>query len=72
MEFEDHWMAKLFAYDHLPQHLKVISQGFHELAEYAVEKLPTSQNIELTEQMLTKLWEAKNLAVVMAAQYGDE
>lgn len=71
MDFEDHWMRDMFAYQHLPEHLKFVSKPFYELAEEMVTNLPTENSIELTEQMLTKLWEAKNLAVVMAAQYGD-
>ena len=71
MEFTDHWMQSMFEYSHLPAHLKLVSQVFYDAAEQLVANLPTEMNVELTDQLLYKLWEAKNLAVVMAARYGD-
>lgn len=72
-----HRLAYLFAYTHLPEHLQDVSRPFAELANalmygatpmlgtYLAHRAP-----ETTEAALWRLWEAKNLAVVAAAQDG--
>lgn len=53
-------LLQFFKYDHLPVHLKGVSQPFCELAERMVETLP--RNPERTVA-LRKLLEAKDAAV---------
>lgn len=53
-------MLQFFEYEHLPIHLKGVSQPFGELAERMVETLP--RNPERTAG-LRKLLEAKDCAV---------
>jgi hypothetical protein len=53
-------MLQFFAYDHLPEHLQLISRPFCELAERIVDTLPS--NPERTVA-LRKLLEAKDCAV---------
>ena len=53
-------MLQFFAYDHLPEHLMMVSAPFHELAHRLVETLPS--NPERTVA-LRKLLEAKDCAV---------
>jgi len=53
-------MMQFFAYDHLPEHLKVISKPFGDLAQNMVDILP--RNPERTAG-LRKLLEAKDCAV---------
>jgi hypothetical protein len=57
---DEHYVRNLFAYQHLPQHLRDISLPFHELAIKLVEELP--ENPERTVA-LRKLVEAKDAAV---------
>lgn len=59
MEPKEHIM-QFFAYDHLPEHLKVVSAPFGELAKQIVAILP--RNPERTVA-LRKLLEAKDAAV---------
>lgn len=53
-------MEKFFAYEHLPAHLRVVSQPFGELAALVIKTLP--RNPERTVA-LRKLLEAKDCAV---------
>lgn len=48
-------------YEHLPAHLQEFSRPFCETAKEMVEKLPANV---FREQMLMKLWEAKNACVM--------
>lgn len=48
-------------YEHLPVHLQEFSHPFCETAREMVEKLPANV---FREQMLMKLWEAKNACVM--------
>lgn len=61
-------MLQFFAYEHLPPHLRVVSQSFHSLALEVVATLP--RNPERTVA-LRKLLEAKDCAV-RAVLYKDE
>lgn len=54
------YLLQFFAYQHLPEHLQVISRPFGELADRIVETLP--RNPERTVA-LRKLLEAKDCAV---------
>lgn len=54
-----------FAYDHLNEDLQSISKPFYDLAKGTMEKIG---NDPLVDDFLTKLWEAKNLAVLMVAR----
>lgn len=53
-------ILQFFRWEHLPQHLRVVSQPFGVLAEQVVEALP--RNAERTVA-LRKLLEAKDAAV---------
>lgn len=53
-------LLRLFKYEHLPPHLKAVSQPFGELAKHLDETLP--DNPEKTVA-LRKLREAKDCAV---------
>lgn len=53
-------MLQFFAYEHLPDHLRAVSQPFSELAHWVVENL--ERNPERTVA-LRKLLEAKDCAV---------
>jgi hypothetical protein len=53
-------MLQFFKYEHLPEHLRAVSQPFGELAQTIVDKLPS--NPERTVA-LRKLLEAKDCAV---------
>jgi hypothetical protein len=53
-------LLQFFAYEHLPEHLQVISKPFGELANHIVAVLP--RNPERTVA-LRKLLEAKDCAV---------
>ena len=53
-------ILKYFEYEHLPEHLQVVSQPFHELAHELVEQ--ELEGPELTAA-LRKLLEAKDCAV---------
>jgi hypothetical protein len=54
-------VEKLFAYEHLPSHLKPISLLFYNLAVTLVESLPSNAERTLA---LRSLWRAKNEAVM--------
>lgn len=53
-------MLQFFSYAHLPDHLRITSQMFHEVAVRIVDELPS--NPERTTA-LRKLLEAKDCAV---------
>lgn len=59
-------ILKYFKYDHLPEHLQVVSRPFGELAQHLVDTIPGS--LELTVA-LRKLLESKDAAV--RASLGD-
>lgn len=50
----------LFAYDHLPERLQVVSKQFHDLAEAMINSLPSNPE---TSAGLRKLLEAKDCFV---------
>lgn len=55
------YLNKLFGYKHLPEILQGISKPFYDLAMQLEETLPdNTQKIHV----FTKLWEAKNCAVM--------
>lgn len=54
------YLLQFFVYEHLPQHLQVVSKPFCDLASHMVETLPS--NPERTTA-LRKLLEAKDCAV---------
>jgi hypothetical protein len=60
MQREPHYLRQFFSYDHLPEPLQAVSQGFAELAGEMDETLP--ENPEKTTA-LRKLLEAKDCAV---------
>lgn len=62
-------MLELFQYDHLPDHLQMISKPFHNLA-WEMAQRPTQRP---AEQMtcLRKLLEAKDCAVRMGIPLGE-
>lgn len=53
-------MLQWFEYEHLPDHLKIVSREFHKLAHWMEQNLP--RNAERTVA-LRKLLEAKDAAV---------
>lgn len=53
-------MLKWFSYDHLPPHLRAVSQPFSELATRIVADVPSSRERSVA---LRKLLEAKDAAV---------
>jgi len=55
-----HSLIQFFAYEHLPDHLKVISQPFSMLAKVMDEKLPDGAEKTVA---LRKLLESKDCAV---------
>ncbi len=57
---EQEYLLQFFAYDHLPEHLRIVSAPFGVLANSLVEDLP--RNPERTTA-LRKLLEAKDCAV---------
>lgn len=57
---EQEHIAQFFAYEHLPEHLQVISKPFGEMAQQIIETLP--RNPERTVA-LRKLLESKDAAV---------
>jgi len=57
---ESNPIMKFFKYEHLPQHLQVVSKPFGELADLLVATLP--ENAERSVA-LRKLLEAKDAAV---------
>lgn len=61
-------MLELFAYEHLPEHLQVLSKPFHDLA-WEIAQRETQRP---AEQMtcLRKLREAKDCAVTMGIPLG--
>jgi hypothetical protein len=64
-----HELARLFKYDHLPEHLQEVSKPFAELADKLMYEPAMLMSKTIQYECLMKLWEAKNLAVVMVAQY---
>lgn len=62
-------VTSLFRYQHLPDHLQVMSQPFHDLAKALTEHLPHSAEYTLA---LRSLWEAKNLAVFATVEATEE
>lgn len=60
MNYIPHMLMQFFAFEHLPPHLKAVSQPFGELAEKMDRELPL--NPEKTTA-LRKLFEAKDCAV---------
>lgn len=57
----DERLLPLFAYEHLPPHLQVVSKLFHDLAHKIVETVPANPEREIA---LRHVWDAKNYAVV--------
>lgn len=55
--------APLFAYEHLPEHLQLVSKPCSDLAQHVIDHTPDGP--ELTAG-LRRLWEAKNSFVVHA------
>lgn len=53
-------MLKWFAFDHLPEHLQVVSEPFHDLAHHLVQTVPRSPERTVA---LRKLLEGKDAAV---------
>lgn len=53
----------MFAYEHLPEHLREVSRPCHDLAQLMIDNL--ADGMELTAG-LRSLWEAKNSFVVHA------
>lgn len=76
MKLSDHYMANLFRYEHLNSaELRKMSQGFAETANEVISGIPDEvleQNVELADTLIMKLWEAKNLAVVLLALKDEE
>jgi hypothetical protein len=58
-------VEKLFAYEHLPEHLKVVSIKFYECAMSICGIMPPSA---YRTKALNELWQAKNWAVAGVAQ----
>jgi len=56
----DHYLIQFFSYEHLPQHLKVVSQDFCILARTIDRSLPDNPE---KSTALRKLLEAKDCAV---------
>lgn len=54
------YLLQFFAYDHLPAHLKEVSQPFKVLAVMIIETLPVNPERSMA---LRKLLEAKDCAV---------
>ena len=53
-------ILKFFKFDHLPEHLRKVSEPFRELAEHLEENLPGGPEKSVA---LRKLLEAKDAAV---------
>ena len=53
-------MMKWFAYEHLPEHLRLISRPFHDLANEMCNRIAVGPERTV---MLRKLLEAKDAAV---------
>jgi len=73
-------VLQFFAYEHLPPHLREVSQHFHWLAHALVGQAPTHGNSEHRQLTLTgpeltvalrKLLEAKDAAVRAALAEGS-
>jgi hypothetical protein len=60
----------MFAYDHLPEDLQAVSKPFGDLATQHLTS-PEGRGNPLAEELAFKLWEAKNLAVLIAARCKD-
>lgn len=59
--------TKLFAYDHLPPHLRQVSEPFFILAGELFNSIPDHMGAYRTKA-LNELWQAKNWAVAAVAQ----
>lgn len=57
---QTHYLVQFFAYAHLPEHLRVVSKPFGELAESIDSTLPDNP---AKTTALRKLLEAKDCAV---------
>lgn len=53
-------ILKFFVYDHLPDHLQIVSKPFKDLAEFLEDLLPRSPEKSVA---LRKLLESKDAAV---------
>lgn len=62
---------QLFAYDHLPEHLQEVSKPFADLVDELDPGAPHHVGNPLWDQIMYKLFEAKNLAVLLAARFKD-
>jgi hypothetical protein len=63
-------LLRFFAWDHLPEHLQVVSRPFYELAQHLADSLPS--NAEATVA-LRKLLESKDCAVrAMLPEISDD
>ncbi len=58
----EHRLLKYFKYDHLPEHLQLVSKPFSDLAHQLVQNQDVEDMAELTAG-LRKLIEAKDCAV---------
>jgi hypothetical protein len=63
----DYEMLRWFDFDHLPPHLRDVSQHFQTLAIWMMQNLPSTRE---REYALRKLLEAKDCAV--RARVGDK
>jgi hypothetical protein len=61
-----HPLARLFEYDHLPEHLQEVSMPYARLANTLL--YGDNPDDPLVHAALMKLWEAKNLAVLLFAR----
>ena len=57
---KDYPILQFFAYDHLPDHLQLVSKPFHDLAQVLATELPRSAEVSAG---LRKLLEAKDCCV---------
>lgn len=55
-----HYLLPYFAYSHLPEHLRLVSQKFYDLAYEMAENLKAGPMLDVC---LQKLLEAKDAAV---------
>lgn len=67
MEYR-HYLMKYFKNDHLPKHLKVVSEKFSEVARYIEVMLPECAE---SSAALRKLLESKDCAVRAALDLKD-
>lgn len=62
--------TKLFAYEHLPPHLREVSEPFYILAGELFNSVPDHMAAYRTKA-LEELWNAKNWSVAAVAQAED-